>query len=608
MKESKAGSVATEDGLRLSLQRQCWHSVENGQILVCCQTQALPNLQVQTNNFKDWHTLAPTEISATLQQLNGFFAIIMRNEERIVIAVDKVRSIPLFYSINKKEICIGDDANLLRNSNTTGDSDALENIDPVSVAEFTAGLYLNGAHTLDRSIRQVQAGEWVELYSSPANKPVTTHDYFRLNYKFDGVYNESGFNDGISKAINVAVDNMLTITGERQIVLPLSGGYDSRLLAFKLVERGAKNLIAYSYGESEHSPEVATARKVAKSLSIDWIFISDTQDDWEEAWPTETRKKYGLRAANLCSFPLFQDWLVVKKLSQTGKLNDDAIFCPGHTGDFVSGSKIPQTIISHVGKLTYKNRFSDRADEALDQLAQMIAERDFARCNINEHRSEIETRIRENLGSPVDSSQKVDAEFLVQRLYEWAWRHRQAKYIVNSVRVYEDYGYDWWLPFWDSEFLEFWTHVPLSQLLGQSAYIKYVKTAYADILVKNTDESSNEQDEALLENAARNLWVRNPLLRRFRALLPYGVQAIATKLKQRLKRARYSNSILPVPSQPFTKIRSQPTGPSKARVRSDKAVISSCTPVDALGLLALEFVTELLDNGAYSQPTESFEK
>lgn len=597
--------MPAQDHMRLTLTKKNWHSVRNGQILICCQAQALRKLQELSNDFKDWNILAPAEFSSALKRLNGFFAIIMHSDERTAIAVDKVRSIPLFYSIDKKEFLIADNANLLQDTSTTGKTRTLKGVDPVSAAEFAAGLYLNGSRTLDRNIRQVQAGEWVELCSSPTAKSVKAHDYFRLSYQFDGKYNGTCFNDSLSEVTNKSIDNFLSIADNRQIVLPLSGGYDSRLLAIKLVERGANNLMAYSYGVNEHCPEVVTAQQVAKTLSIDWIFIPDTQQDWEEAWPTKTRQKFGLNAANLCSFPLVQDWLVVKKLEQTGKLQTSAIFCPGHTGDFVSGGKIPQSIISHTGKLTFNSQFSDDADQALDQLAQLIADREFAHSNINKYRFDIETRIREHLGSPVENTQKVDAEFLVQRLYDWAWRHRQSKYIVNSVRVYEDHGYDWWLPFWDSTFLEFWAHVPLSQLVGQTHYIEYVKTAYAEIAETNYDKSANEPNEALTENAARNLWVRSPLLQKVRAFLPYRVQETASKLKRRIKGARYSNSIMPVPSQPFTQIRSQPTTTSKVRVHSTKYVLPSCPPVDALGLLAQEFVEELLDNDVTCEPTEA---
>ena len=47
----------------------------------------------------------------------------------------------------------------------------------------------------------------------------------------------------------------------------------------------------------------------------------------------------------------------------------------------------------------------------------------------------------------------------------WEWQERQAKFIVNSVRVYDFWGHDWWMPLWDAGFMRFWQGVPLEFLM-----------------------------------------------------------------------------------------------------------------------------------------------
>ena len=37
----------------------------------------------------------------------------------------------------------------------------------------------------------------------------------------------------------------------------------------------------------------------------------------------------------------------------------------------------------------------------------------------------------------------------------------QSKFIANSCRVYEFWGYEWRMPFWDIEFINFWNDLPL---------------------------------------------------------------------------------------------------------------------------------------------------
>jgi hypothetical protein len=78
--------------------------------------------------------------------------------------------------------------------------------------------------------------------------------------------------------------------------------------------------------------------------------------------------------------------------------------------------------------------------------------------------------VAEALSTPevMSRQQAVDAFEL------WDWQERQAKYIVNAVRLYEYWGYDWWLPLWDSEFVEFWHHVPLRLRLARRRYMQFV--------------------------------------------------------------------------------------------------------------------------------------
>ena len=49
---------------------------------------------------------------------------------------------------------------------------------------------------------------------------------------------------------------------------------------------------------------------------------------------------------------IIQDWAAVWELKKARKIPDDAVFVPGHTGDFICGGHIPQSFASmqNVGK------------------------------------------------------------------------------------------------------------------------------------------------------------------------------------------------------------------------------------------------------------------
>jgi len=55
---------------------------------------------------------------------------------------------------------------------------------------------------------------------------------------------------------------------------------------------------------------------------------------------------------------------------------------------------------------------------------------------------------------------------------------RQAKFIVNSVRVYEFFGFEWRIPMWDAELIDFFLQVPISHRLNQFLYKSYARKLF----------------------------------------------------------------------------------------------------------------------------------
>jgi asparagine synthase (glutamine-hydrolysing) len=55
------------------------------------------------------------------------------------------------------------------------------------------------------------------------------------------------------------------------------------------------------------------------------------------------------------------------------------------------------------------------------------------------------------------------------------FNERQAKFIINSVRAYEFFGYEWRMPFWDTELINFFLKVPMKYRINQDLYKKYAR-------------------------------------------------------------------------------------------------------------------------------------
>ena len=89
----------------------------------------------------------------------------------------------------------------------------------------------------------------------------------------------------------------------------------------------------------------------------------------------------------------------------------------------------------------------------------------------------------------------------------WEWKERQSKFIINSCRVYEFYGFEWRLPLWDLEFINFWSRIPLEMRENKKLYKQYIlnsnyKNLFSDFNYKNFEKNNfkNFFKKLLLEN------------------------------------------------------------------------------------------------------------
>jgi asparagine synthase (glutamine-hydrolysing) len=401
--------------------------------------------------FQDNHLLMDTpregsmnDLHCWLNRLNGFFSIVMRTEDGLLAAVDRVRSLPLFYALEGDNFYLADDAEYLRTklSRTPIDSDSVEEL------RFTG--YVTGKRTLIATISQLQAGEYLVATQTAEGWAVHTDRYYEFRSREPFFSGESAFDTNLTEVVFRCIDRLIHYADGRPIAIPLSSGADSRLIATALRYRNYSPLVSYTYG-TRRSKDAVGASRIARALEIPWRFVEYTKEKWRYQWNSEQRRHYYRTASNWCSRPHLGDWIAIQELSDW--LPSDTIFVPGHSGDFVAGSHIPCAYY-HDGEFTKEHLITDIINYHYE----------------SENRESFRQRVAEALSTPevMSRQQAVDAFEL------WDWQERQAKYIVNAVRLYEYWGYDWWLPLWDSEFVEFWQHVPLQFRFARRRYMQFV--------------------------------------------------------------------------------------------------------------------------------------
>jgi asparagine synthase (glutamine-hydrolysing) len=414
------------------------------------------------------------------QDANGFYAAIHNGTGYAFATVDRVRSIPLFYALKNGNVYLSDDAEWLRRK-----IGATE-IDVTARDEFQRAGYVTGSDTLFSQMKQLQAGESLLVMEGEAGLKIELHRYYTFTHTEPPIFDEASLKEKFAASARASIDRLVQYAGGRQIVVPLSGGYDSRFIASLLKERGYPNVLTFTYGvpgnkESEYS------KRVAEALGFKWLFVEYSDAAWSTAWQSEDRWQYQLRASAWTSVPHMQDWLAVRILRERELVQHDCIFVPGHTGDFISGGHIP------------KDAFSI-SKASSDDLFNAITEKHYRQAPESR-----DTPTRENMKFRVlkgVSRKNIYTNIEYADLFEkWEWQERQAKLIINSVRVYECYGYSWWLPLWDLDFMRFWQEAPLLMRKERRWYISCVDASY----VENTIDGRS----GVLGNAGnRSFWVR----------------------------------------------------------------------------------------------------
>lgn len=451
---------------------------------------------MEVRNINDWCKF--------LIELQGFYAIVKKNNNFFFAAVDHTRSIPLFYGVKNEVFYISNQAEWVRKKLNE------QVFDQVAKEEFQMLGYVLGNRTLYSSVKQLQAGECLAIVDGE----LEVKQYYSFKHIEPSFFDKDKFFSELNIIAENSIHRLIDYAAGRQIVVPLSGGYDSRLIVSLLKKAGYNNVICFSYGIPKNK-ESSSSQKIAQALSYDWLFVEYTDAFWKEAWASKEAEQFREFASNHTSLPHIQDWLALQKLKNDPAIRSDAVFAPGHC--CVTGY-IPVNI--HSKKMNnsffYKNIIKTHFNGRPFSLNKIL---------------DIE-RVKKTL---CEDKEIKNINEVVSEIMKFNWQERQAKYITNSVRVYEQLNFDWWLPLWDQEFMMLWEKIPLSDRINRLLYISYVDGVFDS--VKEVDFFSKQG--SMLSN--RNIFLKKIL----NNLLPeLFYDYFIDKLEKKLNKISYNNHFL----------------------------------------------------------------
>lgn len=430
--------------------------------------------------------------AAGLARSNGFFALAHRRGEEVFAAVDRARSIPLFYAVRGNEAYLSDDARWVRDR-----LGAEEGAEPFAT-EFLLSSLVSGRDTLVAGMHQLTGGDLLRLAPGPGGMTAEVRPYWR----YAGPSAPRGLpreelEERFDALLVRAFGRLMEVADGRTIVVPLSGGNDSRLVLAMLKRLGYPSLVTFTYGRPENR-EAVVSRRVAGLLDVPWHFVPYDNASWRRWFRSRERQDYYRMADGLSSLPLLLDWPAVGELRRQGIVPEGAVFTPGLSADLHAGSR------SKRYPELYRPGLPPR-----DEVVQVLLRSGFALWDWSSREAELYPVLARRVAESLEDYERFDDGG--QALEAWETRERQSKYIVNSVRAYEYWGCDWWLPFYDAEFLDFWPGVPVDLRMHRRFYRPFVERLFCRVAGLPEQAPPKTANHGWMGPAAKRLVINTPL-------------------------------------------------------------------------------------------------
>ena len=421
-----------------------------------------------------------SELKKFLIELTGFFSFVIDFPDKIILCSDLLRTFPIFYEV-KNDYCFISD-NIF---------DYKGIVNEQSKKELLSLLYVTLDETIYKNVKQLENAQILTIYKDGKIKKEKYYE-FQNNYEYiDDLYNV------FDKTMIKIFKRTITYLNGRTAVIPLSGGNDSRTIAFYLKKLGYKDIITYTYGNKK-SKEVEVSKKVAEYLNLKWFFVPYKK--------RSMRKKYYNKMLQFDFFnyagrgflvTILQEWEAMDYLLKNNIIDNNCVILPGYSFDFIYGSHLNENIMKDKVELK----------EIRDEIYKYNYNFKIVNCNFD------------NKLLKKFNLEKFDNKILSQieacNLFEkFDFEERQSKFINNAIRNYDYYGFKWYLPFWDIDIINFWKKVDLNSRFQKKLFLELANYWFDGLMqtVPTYKELSNKKYNGLnrkIHNLIRPFYLYN---------------------------------------------------------------------------------------------------
>lgn len=377
---------------------------------------------------------------------NGRFVIAVWNKlkKELTLLNDRFGFCPMYYWSARNKFLFGSQYKAI-----SAEADFSKEIDLQALGDFLSLGYSTGERTLFKHIRLLPPASIATVRPGEALSIRPYWDY-SFHSDEDPVLTEREYEKGFFSRLNQAL--MKQAEYADRVLIPVSGGYDSRVLTGMLSRmKKTDDLIALSYGH-DYALDVIYGRKIAKKCGIKHYTVP-IEDDYlcryaeRFVWMLEGTVSC-LNAHMLTTFDVIENE------------NIDTVMT-GFFGDIVAGSGTWIYSVGVLGNSNDEEIFQKQYDIHCDIMTEMDIEKYLKSdiCRAVNHSAKKALWDRYNKSTTKN-------RYFKSRYF--SMHERQRRYTSFNLYVFDHKNV--MAPFVDNDFVDYVLHIPSTLLINQHIY------------------------------------------------------------------------------------------------------------------------------------------
>jgi len=232
------------------------------------------DLNYKKINAEEFYNLIKEEQKVNIKNFNGIFSVILCHNDKVILFNDRFGGGKLFYAQCDSKIIVSDSIDNILKVTTQKLT-----IDFTAWAEYLTFHFVLGNRTFFNEIKSLYMGEKIEVYANNKIEHVSLDDVNQIEKNEELSKEQAAFE--IKALLQQSIFRVLYNNAEKEIMVPLSGGWDSRCLC-GVVYNETHNFKTYTtYFDNGNNKEQVYAKLLSDKLGIENI-VEDIDKDYNQ--------------------------------------------------------------------------------------------------------------------------------------------------------------------------------------------------------------------------------------------------------------------------------------------------------------------------------------